>query len=138
MMLIVIAGLLMAVGAFYLFLAIRSKDPDNLVSVTGELVRVKQYRNYRWGRSFTVPYASEYAYAYVVKGKQYLHSGVVRGRKRQLLKKVTIVYLKSFPRVSYLDCFTGYREQCAGIISVVLGVITLLLCLLISINGHLT
>ena len=50
-------------GIFFAVLAVRSKNPNNLISTTGALTRKMDYKNYKL-KNRSVPNAVKYTYAY--------------------------------------------------------------------------
>ena len=113
-------------GIFYAVLAIRSKNPDNLVSVTGELTKKKDFKNYKL-KSRSVPNAVEYAYTYKVNGKSYHLCGVQHTHSRNLRKHIIIVYLRNFPRCAYEGHFSGVTERLLAISFTAMGIFLLFL-----------
>ena len=118
-------------GIFYAVLAIRSKNPDNLVSVTGKLTKKKDFKNYKL-KSRSVPNAVEYAYTYKVNGKSYHLCGVQHTHSRNLRKHIIIVYLRNFPRCAYEGHFSGVTERLLAISFTVRGVFLILLYFFVS------
>ena len=115
------------VGLFFLFLALRSRNPQNLVEVTGELTNRNHFKNAKI-RFYTVKNLVEYTYSYVVNGKQYHLKGSQQTHPRNLRKRKTIVYLRGFPCVAYFDRFSGITEWALAISLILLGV----LCVIVS------
>ncbi|MGM9669922.1 MAG: hypothetical protein ACI3VZ_09265 [Faecousia sp.] len=113
-------------GIFFTALVIQSKNPDNLIYTTGELTKKKGFKNYKLNNR-TVPNAVEYTYTYEVKGKSYHLYGVQHTHARNLHKRITIVYLRSFPHFAYEECFTGDAEWLLAISFSAMGILLLLL-----------
>ena len=113
-------------GIFFAVLAIRSKNPDNLISTTGELTKKKDFKNYKL-KSRSVPNAVEYAYTYKVNGKSYRLCGVQHTHSRNLRKRTIIVYLRGFPRCAYEEHFSGITEWLLAITLTVMGMFLLLI-----------
>ena len=111
-------------GIFFMILAIQSKNPCNLISTSAELSRKTDFKNYKL-KSESVPNAVEYTYTYKVNGKPYHLSGVQFTHSRKLLKRVTVVYLRSFPRCAYKEHFSGIAEWLVAISFTVMGVFLL-------------
>jgi len=64
MLFFIVLGILMLLpGLFFTALAIRSLNPNNLISTTGELSRKIDFKNYKL-RNRSVPNAVEYIYTY--------------------------------------------------------------------------
>ena len=96
-------------GLFFLFLAFKGRNPQNLINVPGELTQRKGFKNIRI-KTYTVKNLTDYAYSYEVNGKQYVLKGTQWTHPRKLFKKVSIIYLRGFPRVAYIEHFTGACE----------------------------
>ena len=108
------------VGSFFLWLALRGRNPQNLVEISGELTNRKHFKNAKI-RFYTVKNLVEYTYIYVVNGKQYHLNGSQQTHPRNLRKRKTIVYLRGFPRVAYFDHFSGIAEWALAISLILLG-----------------
>lgn len=113
-------------GIFFAVLAIRSKNPNNLISTTGELTRKKDFKNYKL-KNRSVPNAVEYTYTYKVNGKSYHLHGVQHTHSRNLRKRVVIVYLHGFPRCAYEGHFSGITEWLLAISLTTMGIFLRLL-----------
>jgi hypothetical protein len=113
-------------GVFFGVLAIRSMNPDNLISTTGELTKKKDFKNYKL-KSRSVPNAVEYTYTYKVNGKSYRLCGVQHTHSRNLRKRTIIVYLRGFPRCAYEEHFSGITERVFAISLTVMGLFLLLI-----------
>ena len=132
MLFFLVFGIVMLLpGAFFAALALRSKNPDNLVSVTGKLTKKKDFKNYKL-KSRSVPNAVEYAYTYKVNGKSYHLCGVQHTHSRNLRKHIIIVYLRNFPRCAYEGHFSGVTERLLAISFTVMGVFLILLYFFVS------
>ena len=115
MLFFLVFGIVMLLpGVFFTTLAIRSKNPNNLISATGELTRKNDFKNYKL-KNRSVPNAVEYAYTYKVNGKAYHLCGVQHTHSRNLRKRIIVVYLRNFPRCAYEEHFSGIQE---GLIAV--------------------
>lgn len=114
-------------GAFFAVLSIQSKNPNNLISTTGKLTQRKSYKNYRI-KNRTVPNVTEYTYTYIVNGKRYHLRGNHYAHPRNVRKRVTIVYLRGFPRCAYEEHYSGTLEWLLAISLIALGAF----CIIIS------
>ena len=133
MLFFLVFGIVMLLpGAFFAALAIRSKNPDNLISTTGELTKKKDFKNYYYLRNRSVPNAVEYAYTYKVNGKSYHLCGVQHTHSRNLRKRIIVVYLRNFPRCAYEGHFSAITEWQLAISFTVMGVFLILLYFLVS------
>jgi len=114
-----------------MILAIQSKNPRNLISATGELSRKTDCKIYKLkGRS--VPNAVGYTYSYKASSKSYHLRGVQLTHSRNLRKRITIVYLRSFPRCSYAEHFSGKTEWLLAISFTAIGTFLLILCFVVT------
>ena len=113
-------------GIFYIFLTLRSVNPKNLISTTGELSRQKGYKNYKL-KNGTTPNATQYSYTYLADGKAYHLRGVRLTHSRNLRKRIEIVYLRGFPRCAYAEHFSGITEKLAAASLTALGILCLVL-----------
>lgn len=114
-------------GLFFMALAIRSGNPQNLVFTTGELTHYKGYKEYKL-KNRAVPNATEYTYSYTVNGKVYSLHGVQYTHPRNLPKRVDIIYLRGFPRCAYEGHFSGASEWILALSLIIMGVF----CVVIS------
>ena len=127
MLFFLVFGILMLLpGLFFAGLAIRSKNPNNLISATGELTEKKDFKNYKL-KNRSVPNAVEYTYTYTVNGRSYHLQGVQHTHSRNLHKRITIIYLRSFPRCAYSEHFSGIQEWLIAISFTAMGTFLLLL-----------
>ena len=113
-------------GLFFAVLAIRSLNPNNLITTTGELTKKRDFKNYKL-KSRSVPNAVEYSYTYTVNGKRYHLQGVQHTHSRNLHKRIVIVCLRVFPRCAYEEHFSGIREWQIAISFTVMSAFLLLL-----------
>ena len=127
MLFFLVFGIIMLLpGIFFAALAIRSKNPNNLISITGELTRKKGFKNYRL-KNRSVPNAVKYTYAYKANGKLYHLRGVQLTHARNLYKSIEIVYLRGFPRCAYVGHFSGIAEWLIAISFTSVGLLLLIL-----------
>jgi hypothetical protein len=113
-------------GVFFGVLAIRSMNPDNLISTTGELTKKKDFKNYKL-KSYSVPNAVEYTYTYKANGKAYHLHGIKHTHSRNLRKRIIVVYLRCFPRCAYEGHFSGIVERALAGSFTVVGIFLLFL-----------
>ena len=127
MLVFLVFGIIMLLpGIFFAALAIRSKNPNNLISITGELTRKIGYMNYKL-KNGSVPNAVEYTYTYKVNGKSYHLRGVRLTHSRNLYKRIVIVYLRGFPHCAYEGYFSGIAESLIAISFTSMGLLLLIL-----------
>ena len=118
-------------GLFFMVLAIRGRTPKNLVSVTGELTQQKGYKNYKM-KNYTIPNMTECTYTYTVNGKSYQLRSAKRTHPRNVRKRVSIVYLRGFPRCAYEEHFSGIIEWLLAVSLIVLGGFCILVSFMIT------
>ena len=118
--------ILLLPGIFFTVLAIRSNNPNNLISTTGELSKIIDFKNYKL-KNHSVPNAVEYSYTYTVNDKAYHLRGVQHTHSRNLHKRIVVVYLRGFPRCAYEEHFSGLQEWLIAISLTVMGIFLLLL-----------
>ena len=127
MLFFLVLGILMLLpGLFFTVLAIQSLNPNNLITITGELAKERNFKNYKL-KSRSVPNAVEYTYTYIVNGKPYSLRGVQLTHSRNLYKRIPIVYLRGFPRCAYVEHFYGIQEWLIAISFTAMGAFLLLL-----------
>lgn len=127
MLVFLIAGLIILIpGLFYIGLAFCSRNPKNTIAVPGVLTKRQGFKNVTI-KHFTVKNLTDYIYTYEANGKQY-YKGTQWVHPRKLFKRVSIVYLRGFPRIAYIDQFTAVNEWALGITLSMLGTI----CIVVS------
>lgn len=119
------------VGLFFLLVAVRSRNSDYLITVSGELTRIKGFKNVRT-KYYFAKNMSDYIYTYTVGNKRYKYRGSQLTHPRKVLKRITIVYLKGFPRIAYAEHFSGHRERMFALCFIVSGILWIGLAVLIS------
>ncbi len=132
MVFFLVVGILSAlVGLFYVVLAIRSKNPKNLVSVSAEVIRKKGYKNFKL-RSRSVPNATEYICSYTVNGKTYRIRGLKHTHTRNIPKRITVIYLRGFPQCAYEEKFYGTAQWVFAFFWALMGVVCISVTFLIT------
>lgn len=112
--------LILLLGLICLWLALKSKNPKNLISVTAVLVERKGFKNVKI-KNYIVKNVTDYVYSYEANGKRYLLKGTQRTHPRNILKHTSIVYLRGFPRIAYIDRFSGTTVWTLTILLTLLG-----------------
>lgn len=121
--------LLLLAGAFFWWVIWRSKDPENLVETTGELIKSRVMKNvparkgYR--RYITIKRLVRYTYRYTVNGRIYKLRGELHEPLRHPRWEGRIVYLRGFPRLADLERFTARRELPWAVFLTFVGIIHL-------------
>ena len=121
------AALYLAVGAVCLLLGLRSRDPKHLGTAVGRLESSKKVMRYPY-RSSTrkIPFTT-CRYLYEVNGKTYRLRYETRAGRRTLLPRMTVVYLKGFPRFGHPEKYPSGQFTILGTICIIGGLIFLLL-----------
>lgn len=121
------AALYLAVGAVCLFLGLWSRDPKHLGTAVGRLESSKKVMRYPY-RSSTrkIPFTTS-RYLYEVNGKTYRLRYETRAGRRTLLPRMTVVYLKGFPRFGHPEKYPSGQFTILGSICIIGGLIFLLL-----------
>ena len=121
------AALYLTVGAVCLFLALWSRDPKHLGTAVGKLESSKKVMRYPY-RSSTrkIPFTTS-RYLYEVNGKTYRLRYETRAGRRTLLPRMTVGYLKGFPRFGHPDKYPSGQFTILGTICIIGGLIFLLL-----------
>ena len=121
------AALYLTVGAVCLFLGLWSRDPKHLGTAVGRLESSKKVMRYPY-RSSTrkIPFTTS-RYLYEVNGKTYRLRYETRAGRRTLLPRMTVVYLKGFPRFGHPEKYPSGQFTILGTICIIGGLIFLLL-----------
>ncbi|MBQ9747170.1 MAG: hypothetical protein IJV98_00160 [Clostridia bacterium] len=127
---IIIAVFSILIGIWNLMIAVLGCFPRFRADAIGTLTRAKTEKNVpaKYGR---IPVQTRYVYVYTVNGRQYRYAGENRHVKRRLLPKITMVYVKWFPRHAYPNKFKATTEWVLGSLMLLTGVI----CILIVLEG---
>ena len=128
---LVFGAIMLLPGIFFMILAMQGRNPNNLISTTGDLSGKTEFKNYKL-KNRSVPNAVEYTYTYQVKGKSYHLRGVQLTHPRNLRKRVTVVYLRSFPRCAYEEQFSGLAQWLLGISFSAMGAFLMLFYFLVA------
>lgn len=120
----VVAALLF--GAAHLILALLGKNPRCIGTAVGTLVDSKKVMvSVKYQRK-KVP-VTACVYRYEVGGRVYRLKRDSRYSRSSLMRKVTVVYLKGFPRFGHLEQFPTLPLTILGIAGLALGLWMLLL-----------
>lgn len=120
----VVAALL--VGAAHLILALLGKNPRCIGTAVGTLVDSKKVMvSVKYQRK-KVP-VTACVYRYEVGGRVYRLKRDSRYSRSSLMRKVTVVYLKGFPRFGHLEQFPTLPLTILGTAGLALGLWMLLL-----------
>lgn len=91
------------IGLICLFLSLWSRDPKHLGSAVGTLANSKKVMRRAYRYSDKKISVTTSVYRYQVNGKTYRLKHDGRFGRSTLMRRVTVVYLKGFPRFGYLE-----------------------------------
>lgn len=107
---LVIGGIFLVPGLWFLFLWLYGLFPGTTKTTVGTLARSHTMKNVRTRSGRVIKRITDYTYTYTVNGKLRKIKGSGYHTRRYVPKKVTVVYLRGFPRCAYIEDFTGTRE----------------------------
>lgn len=116
-------------GLWFLFLTIYALFPGNHVSTVGTLTKRVTRKNVRSKHGYLIPNVTNYTYSYTVNGRTYRLKQTGHHTKSCLTRKVTIVYLRGFPRCAAIDRYNGSLNAFFAILLLAGGAWFLYLCL---------
>ena len=116
------AAILLIFSFYNLLIAILGLFPKYRATAVGTLQNRRTQRNVRV-KYGTLPVVTDYTYQYTVNGKKYKYSSSGQFTKRNLYQKVTLVYVKWFPRHAYPEKFTGTTQWICGLSLLFLGIL---------------
>ena len=121
------AAVVFAIGGIFLFLALWGQDPKHLGTAVGRLESSKKVLRYPY-RSSTrkIPFTTS-RYLYEVNGKTYRLRYETRAGRRTLLPRMTVVYLKGFPRFGHPEKYPSGQFTILGSICIIGGLLFLLM-----------
>lgn len=119
------AAVCFLIGGFCLFLALWSRDPRHLGTAVGKLADSKKVmrREYRHSEK-KIPVTTS-TYLYEVNGKTYRLKRDGRFGRSTLMRRVTVVYMKPFPRFGYLEKYPSGQFTMLGVLFLLYGAVTL-------------
>ena len=109
-----LAGVALWIGLWNLLIAVLGLFPNCQATAVGTLVKANTKINYRTRHGYIIPRFTHYAYIYTANGKPYCYQQEMHHSKRRLLPKLSLVYVKGFPRHAYPNKFTGTSEWILG------------------------
>lgn len=112
-LLIAIAALL--IGLWNLMIAVLGLFPRFHSTAVGSLAKSHTHKNVPTKGGGRIPNLTKYTYLYTVNGREYKYTAEARHKKRRLPRKITIVYVKWFPRHGYPNEFSGAFQWIWGI-----------------------
>lgn len=104
------------IGLWNLMIAVLGLFPKCRATAVGTLTSTNTRKNFRNRSGLFIPIQTRYTYIYTVNGKQYRYRARGQHSKRRLFPKVTMVYVKGFPRFAYPNKFTGAIQWILAII----------------------
>ena len=113
------------IGGICLFLALWSRDPRHLGTAVGKLADSKKVmrRAYRYSEK-KIPVTTS-TYLYEVNGKTYRLKRDGRFGRSTLMRRVTVVYMKPFPRFGYPEKYPSGQFTMLGVLFILYGAVTL-------------
>ena len=105
-----------------LLIAILGLFPQYRATAIGTLKKANTRRNVQ-GKHRIIPVVTDYTYFYTVNHKRYKYTGGNYQRRQRLFPKITLEYVKWFPRHVYEKKFTGAEEWVVGICMLILGIL---------------
>ncbi len=116
-----LAGITILIGFWNLMIAVLGLFPKYQATAVGTLTKANTKINFRTRHGYLIPRLTHYAYTYTVNDKLYRYSREMHHSKRRLLPKVSLVYVKGFPRHAYPNKFTGTVEWVIGLCMLFVG-----------------
>ena len=123
---LVFSIILIPIGLWNLLIAVLGLFPGFHCTAVGSLEKTHTYKNVRTKSGIRIPNVTKYTYIYTVNGREYKYTSEGQHTKRRLPRKVTIVYVKWFPRHGYPDKFKGTKEWIMSICMLFYGIMLLL------------
>lgn len=120
------AAVIFAIGGIFLFLALWGRNPKHLSSAVGTLASSKKVMRQRWKHDDRKYPATTCVYTYQVGSKTYRIRQDGFFARSGLMRKVTVVYLKGFPRFGHLEKFPSWQYALIGALIIVCGISVLL------------
>ena len=122
---IIFVTVMFLISIYNLTIAIMGLFPRCRATAVGTLVKSNTRRNVQTGNRYVkrISVLTRYTYSYIVNGKQYSYSAEVYYSKRRLFQKVTMVYVKGFPRYAYPNKFNGSTQWTMGLFTLILGML---------------
>ena len=113
-----------AIGFMCLFLALWGLNPKHLGTAVGKLENSK--RVMVWSRSARkkVP-ITNFVYLYEVGSKTYRLKRASHTSRKSLFQRITVVYVKGFPRFGYPEKFPIWLYTLLGILAISAGLVML-------------
>ena len=118
----IIPVIFFVIGGIFLFLALWSRDPKHLGSAVGTLADSKKVMRRRGKYDDRKYPATACTYTYQVGGKTYRIRREGFFGRSGLLRKVTVVYLKAFPRFGCPEKFPVWLYVLLGGMSLFYGI----------------
>lgn len=118
---IVVTAIAFLIGFYNLLIAILGLFPSFRDTAVGTLHKRRTERNVPIRHGRKIPIVTNYTYQYTVNGKKYRYSSLGYFTKGHLYKKVTMVYVKGFPRYAYPQKFTATTQWSLGLCMLFMG-----------------
>lgn len=114
------AAVYFILGGVCLFLALWSRNPKHLGTAVGKLEHSRRIMVWTKYSRRKVPITT-CAYLYEVNGRIYKRKRDTHSSRKSLMPRVTVVYLKGFPRFGYLEKYPTGIFTMLGIFSLLWG-----------------
>ena len=122
-----IVAIFFLAGAVLLLIALLGRNPKHLGSAVGTLTNSRKVMRRR-GKADERKYpATACTYTYQVDGKTYRLKQEGFFARSGLMRKITVVYLKGFPRFGYPEKFPCWHFVVFGIFALLCGICYLLM-----------
>ena len=118
-----IAAIIISIALWNLMIAVLGLFPQFLSTAVGTLTNTNTKRNVESRHGYRIPIVTTYGYTYNVNGKAYRYSSQGLHSKRRLLPKVSMVFVKWFPRRAYPNKFKGINEWMIGLSMLFMGLV---------------
>lgn len=106
---LVSAAVLTVLALYNLTIAILGLFPAMRTRAVGSLSKTTAHRNVR-GRYHVIPLILRYTYTYSHKGKTYHYTAESFHSKKRLHQRVSMIFVKGFPRHAYPNKFKPTKE----------------------------
>lgn len=121
------AAICFLIGIVCLFLSLWSRDPKHLGTAVGVLAESKRVMRQAYRYSDKKVSVTTSVYLYQVNGKTYRLKHDGRFGRSTLMRRVTVIFLKPFPRFGYLEKYPSGQFTILGVLTIVYGLSLLLM-----------
>ncbi len=114
-------------GGICIFTALWGRDPKHVGTAIGRLENAKRVMVWSRRARKKLP-VTAFVYLYEVGGRTYRLKRDSHSSRNRLMQRVTVVYLKGFPRFGFLEKFPFWLFLLAGILAIAYGWMLLKVC----------